>query len=418
MLSFMEAKRHSIRLPWTNRSQWVVVRLVVALLVTGASTYAVTLGSERLMGPEWAGPFFRSAYRVAYFIRLPVAMLASSVWPIEGHHATPSGMNLAVTSFAAPFFWFGIVGLWLIARRAGRKYSHGRAGPQPTSAIPRRVFLTSASACVAGATGLGGYSVLVEPQRLRVARYAISVRDLPPPMDGFRIVQISDTHYGPFVSIGYIRAAIHQANVLEGDLAILTGDYVHRTPLAIGPGVDVLKSVRARVGVVATLGNHDHWEGADHVRAAFAEVGIPLIDNARRFLVRDGFRDGPVLGESICVGGVGDLWEDKADFARAVADAPDEMPRIVLAHNPDTAEHVPPGTRIDLMCSGHTHGGQVWVPGLGTPVTPSAYGQEYAGGLCFGPHCPVLVSRGVGMAVMPVRFGVPPEIVEVTLKRA
>jgi len=60
----------------------------------------------------------------------------------------------------------------------------------------------------------------------------------------------------------------------------------------------------------------------------------------------------------------------------------------------------------------------VWVPGFGTPVLPSAYGQKYAGGLCKGPHCPVLVSRGVGMAIMPVRFGVPPEIGEITLRRA
>jgi hypothetical protein len=95
----------------------------------------------------------------------------------------------------------------------------------------------------------------------------------------------------------------------------------------------------------------------------------------------------------------------------------ESMPRIVLAHNPDTAETVPPGVRVDLMCSGHTHGGQVSLPLVGTPIVPSEYGSRYAGGLCLGPSCPVVVSRGVGMAILPVRFRVPPEIGVIELVR-
>jgi hypothetical protein len=94
------------------------------------------------------------------------------------------------------------------------------------------------------------------------------------------------------------------------------------------------------------------------------------------------------------------------------------MPRLLLAHNPDTAEQVKPTQRVDLMLSGHTHGGQVYLPGLGTPVVPSSYGQKYAGGLCAGPTCPVIVSRGVGMALLPMRLGVPPEIGYLILTRA
>ena len=89
-----------------------------------------------------------------------------------------------------------------------------------------------------------------------------------------------------------------------------------------------------------------------------------------------------------------------------------------LTIRPDTAEDLPAAVRLDLMLCGHTHGGQIRVPFLGTPVVPSAFGAKYAGGLCLGPRCPVLVNRGVGMAVLPVRLGVPPEVVLIRLKRA
>ena len=392
--------------------------LLGACVALGCVTWGATVVSERLVAPVWIEPAARAAYRIGFVVRFPASVVAEPFFPTYKHHLISAGTYYAVTSLLGPFVWIAAAlvcrALWRAVRRMWRR--RGAAAP-PERTISRRAFLIRASS-IAVPAGIAGHSVLIEPQRLRVARYAISVRDLPAALDGFRIVQISDTHYGPFVSLRYVRGAIEQANALEGDIVILTGDYVHKTPLAIGPGVDALKHVKARLGVVATLGNHDHWEGADAVRAAFAEIRVPLIDNARRFLTREGLHDEPIARESICIGGVGDLWTDRVDFARALADAPDAMPRILLAHNPDTAEEVPPGTRIDLMCSGHTHGGQVWVPGFGTPVLPSAYGQKYAGGLCQGPRCPVVVSRAVGMAVMPVRFCIPPELVEITLTRA
>src|SRR5262249_36107043 len=85
----------------------------------------------------------------------------------------------------------------------------------------------------------------------------------------------------------------------------------------------------------------------------------------------------------------------------------------LLSHNPDVAEEpglVRGGRRVDLMLSGHTHGGQIRLPFLGTPVVPSRYGQKYAQGLIAGPVCPVFVSRGIGVALLPLRLGVTPEI--------
>jgi predicted MPP superfamily phosphohydrolase len=116
------------------------------------------------------------------------------------------------------------------------------------------------------------------------------------------------------------------------------------------------------------------------------------------------------------------LDEDIIDPERAFANIAEHTPRIVLAHQPDTAELAPltspHASRIDLMCSGHTHGGQVSIPFIGTPLVPSRYGSKYAGGFIQGPAFPVVVSRGIGMSLLPVRFNVPPEIVEITLTRA
>ncbi len=387
---------------------------VVALFAAGIAIYGSTLASDRLAVPaEWE-PVVRGIYRLAFFARLPAMASLQLVYPIEGHHYHQPAVYELLTSFGAPLFW-GLAILSLVAaRRLARKAdSKSVAGIE----IPRRVFLIGAAGAIGSTGSLGSYSTLVEPQRLRVVRYRMAIRDLPAAFEGFRIVHVSDTHYGPFISMPYLRGAIEQANALQGDVVLLTGDYVHKTPLSIGPGVDVLKHLRARLGAVATLGNHDHWEGVEEVRAAFGEIGLPLIDNARRFLACDGWTDEPVPGESICVAGLGDLWEGEPNLARALEGVPAAMPRLVLAHNPDTAEEIAPGVRVDAMFSGHTHGGQVWVPGLGTPLLPSRYGQKYAGGVCVGPSCPVVVSRGVGMAMLPVRFGVPPEIGEITLVR-
>ena len=205
--------------------------------------------------------------------------------------------------------------------------------------------------------------------------------------------------------------------MLEGDLVVLTGDYVHLTPRSIESGISVLARLRARYGAVAVLGNHEHWEGAESCRVVFRRIGIPLIDNARLFLTPEGLVPEARPGQCLCIGGVGDLWEDAVRFDLAIDGAPDSTPRIVLSHNPDTAEMVRQSHRVDLMLSGHTHGGQVSFPYVGPPVNVSAYGRKYLQGLCHGPHCPVIVSCGVGLAGVPARFGTRPDITEVRLRR-
>jgi hypothetical protein len=287
-------------------------------------------------------------------------------------------------------------------------------------AVTRRGFLGLATAS-AGAmipSGVGAYGILVAPQRLRVESYRLPIRDLPVEFEGFRIAHMSDLHYGPFVAGPYLEYVVQMVSDLSPDFVFLTGDYSHKNPNAVEPGIRLLENLRSRLGTVAVLGNHDYWEGAEATVAALERIRIPVLTNARRFLTPSGLAERYTGGPALCIAGVDDLWDGLPSVAQALEGVPDDVPRIVLSHNPDVAEDVPEGMRVDLMCAGHTHGGQVRIPFLGTPMVPSRYGQKYAGGLCAGPRCPVVVSRGIGVAMLPVRIGVPPEVGMIELTRA
>lgn len=282
----------------------------------------------------------------------------------------------------------------------------------------RRQFLfgAAAGAAVLAGGGLGDITPL-EAGNLRIRHYHIPIKDLPEAFHGLRLIHVSDTHFGPFVSMAYLKQSVKVANQLHGDLIILTGDYMHRTPRSLEPGIKVLAGLKAKYGSVAVLGNHDHWEGTERSKQVFAEIGVPLVDNHRIFLTPEGLTARVRHPElALCLAGLGDLWADDVLPGQALEGVPREMPRIILSHNPDTAEMMN-GHRVDLMLSGHTHGGQVRIPLYGPPKC-GKYGRKYIGGLCHGPSCPVVVSRGVGMSGVPVRLGVPPELGVITLLKA
>ncbi len=384
---------------------------------------ALALGSALVLGlllgqgnELWLPPALQELghplYRVAFWITLPAQWLVLLVLPQTDHHTPAPNVPAAavITGLSLGLAW-----LALSTSPKGR--------PEPEEPEPsRRDLLGTIAVGLGGATmlsglGFGLWGVLIEPARLKLRRYTVPIRGLPAWAEGLQIVQLSDTHYGPYVPMTHLRRAVAMANGLGADLVALTGDYVHRTARAIPDGIGVLCGLEARLGRVAVLGNHDHWEGAEACWDAFSRGDVRCIDRQHVYLGPDGLHDehGP---DRLCLAGLGDLWEAPHPPQEALVGVPADTPRIVLSHNPDYAEKIPEDLRVDLMLSGHTHGGQVFVPGKGTPKVPSNYGQWYAGGVCQGPHCPVVVSRGVGMAYLPVRIGVPPEIVLVTLTRA
>ena len=320
--------------------------------------------------------------------------------------------------FSAAFYGVPVaIGWQLFARERAVRAAKAAAGSSRRSFVGKMGL-----AAIAAAGGGSAFWVsVVVPSRVRVRRYEIPIFGLPRTLDGLKLAHLSDTHYGPYVSRGHILHAIECANAEAPDIAVLTGDYVHRTPRAIDPGIGLFADLHPRLGTVAVLGNHDHWEDADACRARFVDLDIPLLENARLFATADGLTEHEVPDRSVAIVGMADYTEARPAPRVASRRISPLCPRIMLSHHPDVAERFAqnhPDLRFDLQLSGHTHGGQVRLPGLGTPVVPSNWGTKYAGGLVQGPAWPVVVSRGVGMAVAPIRLGVAPEIGIITLRSA
>jgi len=279
------------------------------------------------------------------------------------------------------------------------------------NALERRRFLKRVALAGLGAGGLGAAGALdafgIEPRWVAVEQTAVPIRGLDREFDGLRLVLISDTHCGPWTRPAYVRKAVRLANAQYPDVVLLLGDYCHRHRRHIAPGIAPFGELRSAHGVFAVLGNHDHWEGADETRRELERAGVVELTNCSTTIAKGTGR--------LAVGGVDDLWEGRQEPERAFAGVDARTPRLLLSHNPDYAEALPEGVRVDLMLSGHTHGGQVWLPGIGAPLLPSRYGQKYRAGLVEGPRCPVYVTRGLGTITPPVRFLCRPELTVLTL---
>jgi uncharacterized protein len=317
--------------------------------------------------------------------------------------------------FASAALWI-LAFVWLRRRSRRRAQTPPDATPPSTGCVSRRRLLRRGLLAAAGSATalLGSYVVLVEPRWPRLLRLRFRLRGLSRELAGLRVVHLTDLHLGWFTSAAYLEGIVEQSNALRPDLVLLTGDYVHGSSRFIEPAAKIIGGLRSRLGSVGVLGNHDHWEGAAPSRRALSGPGrVLLVDHGRVFVTPRALSPRPD-GAGLCVGGVGDLWEDKTDLEAALGGVSPSLPRILLSHNPDYAETamaLERKHRVDLMLAGHTHGGQVRLPIAGALITPSRYGAKYAAGLVEGPAFPVFVSTGLGVTILPVRFRVRPEIV-------
>jgi predicted MPP superfamily phosphohydrolase len=278
--------------------------------------------------------------------------------------------------------------------------------------ISRRKFLRRAGAIglgLAGGTGLGiGYG-LWEAAHLRVTRQTVPVRNLPDSFVGKSVAVVADLHHGPLVGLDFIRHAVEVTNSLNPDLIGLVGDYAHKgehTDIQLPPCLEVLSKLHAPMGVYAVPGNHDMQRSGEVYRAEIAKTPLTDLTNRNRRI--------SLGGDHLWIAGVDELWWGHPNLGDALAKIPGRSAVILLSHNPDFAED-DPNPRIGLILSGHTHGGQVYAPGLGCSWLPSKYGMKYRQGLVEGPASMVYVSRGIGEAGIPLRVNVPPEICLLTL---
>lgn len=277
--------------------------------------------------------------------------------------------------------------------------------------MKRRAFLDVVRRGAPGlvlATGASAYGLGYEPSALRLEQPVIALPGLPPAFDGLRVALLTDLHVGPFTRPVFVTRAVEMANAARPDVTVLLGDYVHRGPRHFAPCAEALSALRAPMGVFAVTGNHDYWDGIQHCERAFHGSGIRFLRNEALALER-----GP---DHLWLAGVDDLLTRNADPEAALLPIPRGDRTVLLSHNPDLVELLDPPFAVDLMLSGHTHGGQVRLPVLGSPVVPSRFGQRYASGLARKGQTAVYVSRGIGTISPTVRINCPPEVTLLTLK--
>ncbi|MEX2608503.1 MAG: metallophosphoesterase [Gemmatimonadota bacterium] len=257
---------------------------------------------------------------------------------------------------------------------------------------------------------VGVYATLVEPRWLRVERRTLHVRSLPPALEGLRIGLLTDLHAGPTTPQGVIRRAVDALLEEAPDLVAVTGDLVDRDAELLPRMADLLAELRPPLGLYTVPGNHDHVVGIAAWRSALGRHRqLRDITNASVLLHRAGAR--------LCVAGLDDDREGHPALHLPPAGARDFT--ILLAHSPDQAERLRRAEdRVDLVLSGHTHGGQVRLPGLKAPINSASRDDLYEAGVRRRPWTQVYTSRGVGNAGLPLRFFTRPEVSVLTLTAA
>jgi uncharacterized protein len=277
--------------------------------------------------------------------------------------------------------------------------------------LNRRAFLKRAAVAGGVTAGLGTAGWVYgrfEATWLHVVELTVAVPRLPAPFAGLRIALVTDTHHGPYNSLEYIASAVDTTNALGADLIAVGGDLTHgpHGSKFLAPCMTELGRLTAPLGVYGVPGNHDHYDGVQLARKAMTAAGITDVTNGGTWLERDGYR--------LRIAGVDDLLCGRPRPDLAVGDAGPGECCLLLSHNPEVAELLT-DPRIGLVLSGHMHGGQVVIPGIGYHCLPSQFGDKYVEGLVNGPVVPVFVSRGVGVIGLPIRFRCRPEVNLLTL---
>jgi len=244
---------------------------------------------------------------------------------------------------------------------------------------------------------------------LEITQVHIALSRLPSSLEGLRVAHLSDFHLGRWVSREYLRAGLEKANALNPDIVLLTGDYASASKRVPWVG-EVFAPLKAPLGVWGVLGNHDHDNGPEGIAWQLMNVDIRILRNeAHPF---------PGAKEGFWLIGVDDPISQADRLEDAIRAVPESDGKLLLAHAPDIAFQAAL-LGVDLMLSGHTHGGQVVLPGIGSPaaILSDRHRSPFRSGLYRLGAMQVYVTRGIGVTGIPFRIACRPEISLLILHR-
>ena len=313
---------------------------------------------------------------------------------------------------------------WLVQKVRGERFAvRGKPEEQPRlpltahrAPLSRRQFLVRATyAYGAAGVGLSGYGIWSAERLPVVTRRTLLFPDLPLPLNGLRIVHVSDVHAGIHMPQAKMQEIVAQTNALGADLIVQTGDMIDISQSFIPDYVRAFRDLRAPLGVVTVLGNHDRYTGQDAVIRGVRDAGQVFVQNGVHIIERD--------GASIALVGIDDPrnWraddpqDEDIDAALRLTPPARDAFRILLAHRPGAFDGAAPRS-IPLTLAGHIHGGQFYVPVVGW--SPGRLITKYVMGHFQQGSSQLYVSRGIGVVGIPLRVFVPPEIAVLELRRA
>lgn len=306
---------------------------------------------------------------------------------------------------------------WLWTKLRG-KWGVGSWAPHPhvprPHALSRRQFLARATYVYAAAgLGLSGYGIWSAERLPVVTRRTLFFPDLPPGLDGIRIAHLSDVHAGIHMEREKMEAIVAQTNALRPDLICQTGDMIDIAATYIPDYVRAFRELRAPLGVVTVLGNHDRYTGEEAVIRGVREAGQAFVQNGSHVVERN--------GTPLALVGIDDPRNWRADDPQdaevgiALRRSPPDVFKILLAHRPGAFDGAAP-RGVPLTLAGHIHGGQIYLPVIGWSagrlITKYVMGHFRQG------SSQLYVSRGIGVVGVPIRVFVPPEIALLELRRS
>lgn len=401
---------------------YFVLFLVVAVLGLAARYLIRRAGETFALGPRVRralavilfGALVLTAATRLFENRLPAgrlsALATASITIVLS--ATISAVLLALVDLVG-WSWRSIRWSWRsIDRRSRRRAPEAPPVVLPPPPVTRRSFLaqTAAGSVIAVGSGSSLYGTLVGRHDYTLEEVPVRIAGLARALDGFTIAQLSDIHLGLFVGEREMRAAEDLVRRARPDLIVLTGDLVDHEPReaeSLGRLITRLSPL-ARGGVVAIPGNHDYYTGIGAVTSALTRAGARVLVN-----------DGLVIGGGFALLGLDDVRGPRVDpgsvgpdLSRALSRVPEakDLPRVVLCHNPVVFQRVI--GEVDLMLSGHTHGGQL---NLGVRLADVVLRHPFIAGRYERGGSQIYVNRGFGTAGPPARVGSPPEVSRIVL---